>query len=105
VERALASGAVIGAVNLAEVLSKLADVGVDPDVAMDAITVLPFDVAPFDQELVVETARLRPLTASAGLSLGDRTCLALGRRSGGPVLTADGAWLGLVPGVDITMIR
>lgn len=105
VERALATQAVIGAVNLAEVLSKLADAGEDPDAAMDAITVLPFDVVPFDEDLAVESARLRPLTSSAGPSLGDRACLALGRRLGRPVLTADSAWVGLIPGVDVTVIR
>jgi PIN domain nuclease of toxin-antitoxin system len=105
VERAITAQAAIGAVNLAEVLSKLVDAGEDPDRAMDAITVLPFDVVPFDEDLALESARLRPLTSSAGLSLGDRACLALGRRLGGHVLTADGAWVGLIPDLDIAAIR
>lgn len=104
-EEALASGAVIGAVNLAEVLSKLADAGQDPDDAMDRIAVLPFAVVPFDGELAVETARLRPLTANAGLSLGDRACLALGRLRRLPVLTTDGAWRSAAPGVETQVIR
>ncbi len=104
-EEALASGAMIGAVNLAEVLSKLADVGQDPGDAMNQIGVLALDVVAFDDELAVETARLRPLTAKAGLSLGDRACLALGRLRRSPVVTADGAWKGVVLDVEIRLIR
>lgn len=105
VEQALGDQAAIGAVNLAEVLSKLCDAGEDPDSAMGGITVLPLDVVPFDEDLAVESARLRPPSASAGLSLGDRACLALGRRLGRRVLTADGSWVGLIPDVDVVAIR
>jgi len=105
VEQALGDEAAIGAVNLAEVLSKLSDAGEDPDSAMGGITVLPLDVVPFDEDLAVESARLRPPSASAGLSLGDRACLALGRRLGRRVLTADEAWVGLIPDVDVVAIR
>lgn len=105
VEQALGDQAAIGAVNLAEVLSKLFDAGEDPDSAMGGITVLPLDVVPFDEDLAVESARLRPPSASAGLSLGDRACLALGRRLGRRVLTADGSWVGLIPDVDVVAIR
>jgi PIN domain nuclease of toxin-antitoxin system len=105
VEQALADEAVIGAVNLAEVLSKLSDGGEDPDSAMGGITVLPLEVVPFDEDLAVESARLRPHSASAGLSLGDRACLALGRRLARRVLTADGAWVGLIPNIDVVALR
>ncbi len=105
VEQALGDGAAIGAVNLAEVLAKLSDAGEDPDSAMGGITVLPLDVVPVDEDLAVESARLRPLSMSMGLSLGDRACLALGRRLGVRVLTADGAWVGLIPGLDVVAIR
>jgi PIN domain nuclease of toxin-antitoxin system len=105
VETAMVESAAVGTVNLAEVLTKLADVGVDPGAAMVRIGALPVDAVAFDEELAVETARLRPLTAAAGLSLGDRACLALGLRLGRPVLTADAAWRGLVPGVEVCVIR
>ena len=61
-----------------------------------AITVEPFTTADS-----IETACLRPLTRSAGLSLADRACLALARRLSTPVLTADQAWIGLAPDVDV----
>ena len=105
VQQALAADALLGAVNLAEVLSKLADAGEDPEAAMDSIGALPFELVPFDEDLALESALIRPASSSAGLSLGDRACLALGRRLGRPVLTADGAWSGLVPGLEVTMIR
>jgi ribonuclease VapC len=104
-EEALASGALVGTVNLSEVLSKLADAGQDPGDAMSLIGALPLDVAPFDEELAVETARLRPLTAKVGLSLGDRACLALGRLRRLPVLTADDVWSGVIPDVEVRLIR
>jgi PIN domain nuclease of toxin-antitoxin system len=105
VERALAEEAAIGAVNLAEVLSKLADAGEDPAAAFDGISVLPIEVVPFDEDLAIESARLRPITSSFGLSLGDRACLALGRRLARRVLTADAAWPGSVPDVEVVAIR
>jgi ribonuclease VapC len=105
VQDALEEESSIGTVNLAEVLTKLSDVGQDPSSAMDRLAVLPIDVVVFDEDLAVETARLRPLTSAAGLSLGDRACLALARRLGRRVLTADEAWVGLVPDVEVEVIR
>ncbi|MGH2590085.1 MAG: hypothetical protein ACRDGW_04730 [Actinomycetota bacterium] len=72
---------------------------------MDRLSVLPIDVVVFDADLAVETARLRPLTSAAGLSLGDRAFLALARRLGRRVLTADAAWVGLIPDADVEVIR
>jgi ribonuclease VapC len=105
VERALAEDAVIGALSLAEALSKLTDSGEAPDGVLNSITRLPLDVVPFDADLAVESGRLRPLTARAGLSLGDRASLALGLRLGRRVLTANAAWVRLVPDVDVEVIR
>ncbi|MGH2554199.1 MAG: type II toxin-antitoxin system VapC family toxin [Actinomycetota bacterium] len=105
VQEALSGRAWIGAVNLAEVLTKLADAGQEPEEAMTGIMILGIDVSVFDENLAVATARLRPLTVRAGLSLGDRACLALGRLHRQPVLTADAAWLGLVPDLEIRVIR
>jgi PIN domain nuclease of toxin-antitoxin system len=105
VQDALEEESSIGTVNLAEVLAKLSDVGQDPSSAMDRLAVLPIEVVVFDEDLAVETARLRPITSTAGLSLGDRACLALARRLGRRVLTADVAWVGLVPDVEVEVIR
>jgi ribonuclease VapC len=50
---------------------------------------------------------MRPASQAFGLSLGDRMCLALARRTGGPALTADRAWkdFGAMIGVEIELIR
>jgi ribonuclease VapC len=107
---AIAEGAVISTVNLAEVLSTVAARGPDP-AALAAELVArgllggALIVEPFGDADAIETARLRPLTRAAGLSLGDRACLALGHRRRAPVLTADATWVGIDLGLDIRTIR
>jgi len=107
---AVAGGATMSSVNLAEALSIFAARGNDPaHLAADlndrglldgAITVEPFTTPD-----AIEAARLRPLTHSAGLSLADRACLALAHRLSTPVLTADQAWTSLTIDVDVRPIR
>jgi PIN domain nuclease of toxin-antitoxin system len=110
VAEAIASGAVISTVNLAEVFSRVAGRGEDPaKLAVEltqiglldgAITVEPFTAAD-----AIDTGRLRALTRDAGLSLGDRACLALARRLDAPALSADTAWQGVAHGVELRAIR
>ena len=66
-------------VNIAEVASKLIDRGVPPDDALSSIAILKLTVLPFAAQETAETARLRPLRRSRGLSLGARACLATAR--------------------------
>jgi PIN domain nuclease of toxin-antitoxin system len=84
--------AVLGAVNAAEVISKLAEAGMPSRDARTAIAALGLIVVPFDADHAEETGALRPLTASAGLALGDRACLALAKRTGRDAVTTDAAW-------------
>jgi ribonuclease VapC len=105
VQEALAHDALVSSVNLAEALAKLGDEGQDPEMVQDRIGTLPFDVVPFDEVEALESALLRATTATAGLSLGDRACLAVARRLGRLVLTTDRAWDGLVPGLEVELIR
>ena len=97
VSEAIAGGAAISTVNLAEVLSHAAGRGSDPAALVERMTERgllggAIAVEPFNTADAVETARLRPLTRQAGLSLGDRACIALARRLDAPALTADPAW-------------
>jgi ribonuclease VapC len=97
VSEAIAGGTAVSAVNLAELLSRVADRGRDPAALVERMTeggLLGGAIAveSFTTADAVETARLRPLTRKAGLSLGDRACLALARRLEAPALTADLAW-------------
>ena len=106
----LADVSVVSAANWAEVLSKFSYEGEDPDAIAEGLEsegalfsgleVLP--VTAVDARMI---ARLRPLTRSGGLSLGDRACLALALRLGYGVLTADRQWASLALGIEIKLIR
>jgi PIN domain nuclease of toxin-antitoxin system len=110
VEAALATGAIINAVNYAEVLSRLVDAGQEPATAHrrlrdqgligDLLHILPLDET---DSLTI--ARLRSLTRAHGLSLGDRACLATGLRLERPVISADRDWAVLDVGVTVRLIR
>jgi ribonuclease VapC len=110
VSEAIAGGAAVSTVNIAEALSAEANRGTSPvALAMElgrrglldgALTVYPFTTAD-----AIEAARLRPLTHAAGLSLGDRACLALARRLDGVAITADTAWARVALDVELTFIR
>lgn len=106
VERALPD-AIISSVNLVEVASRLIDGGLSPEKAEEDLAAMELTVIDFDQAQAIEAARLRALTRHAGLSLGDRACLALARVRGVPVLTADRAWAALAEaiGVEVELIR
>lgn len=101
----LLDGAVMSAVNWSETVQKVAAHAIDPtglrvDVEALGVTLVPFTVA--DGEA---TARLWTQARSAGLSLGDRACLALAVREDLPAVTADRAWAALALGVPVTVIR
>jgi PIN domain nuclease of toxin-antitoxin system len=95
----------ISAVNVAEVITRLIDLGYSPEAAEVAISRGGFEVIPFDTAAASLAAKLRVTTRHLGLSLGDRACLALAEREGLPVLTADRAWASLDIGVEIRLIR
>ena len=98
-------GAHLSAVNAAEVAAKLVDGGIGAEEAGQTLTRLGARVAPFEEVDVVPAARIRAATRAAGLSLGDRACLALARRLGLPALTADRQWRDLQVDVEVRLIR
>lgn len=92
-------------VDLAEVDTKVTENGgaiADVDAFLRP---LPIRIRAFREDQAAEIGRLRPLTRHRGLSLGDRTCLALGMQTDLPVLTADTKWIDLDLGLDIRLIR
>ena len=97
-------GALLSAVNFAEVISKLCERGMPVDQARIAIETIGVEVIDFDGDQACLTGELRNSTRSAGLSLGDRACLALARQRTLPTLTADKAWSALA-GFDVVAIR
>lgn len=107
---AIAQGTAISTVNLAEVLSRVADRGGDPvqlceELVARGLLEGAIAVEPFLTADAAEVARLRPATRGEGLSLGDRACLGLALRLGVPAFTADTAWRGLRTGVELRQIR
>lgn len=109
VAEAIASGAAIGLVNLAEVLSKVAEVGQDPAAIFEQLRGADdggaLSIEPLTESDCVEIARLRPLTRALGLSLADRACLALAARLDVPAITADGDWRDAELDVEVRLIR
>ena len=98
-------GGVVSAVNLAEVLSKLDDRGVDASGLADHLAAAGLRVEPLTERDAADVAELRRIDTGRVLSLADRCCLALGRRLSVPVITADRAWAGIDAGVEVRQIR
>lgn len=103
---ALVEGATMTTVNFAEVATKYVLRGAK-DRAATLLDRLPVTLAVVDADLALRAALMADLTRPAGLSLGDRVCLALGQRTGQTVLTADRSWLDVAPaaGVRVELVR
>ena len=97
--------AVISAVNLAEVVTKLVDGGMPAAQIFNDLGELNLSDVPFDVQRALATGLLRAATRSSGLSLGDRACLSLALQLACPVITSDRAWTQLDLGVDVRLAR
>ena len=98
-------GAIISAVNHAEVLTKIADRSSDGKRAIIRLASLAVEVVGFDEAQSEAVGALRAETKHLGLSLGDRACISLGMKKGWPVLTADRAWAELSLSIDVQLMR
>lgn len=94
----------MSAVNFAEVVSYLTYAGIPSADIMEMLTPLPMLVIDADSELAWMAGRLRATTAAAGLSLGDRFCVALAVRDGLPAWTADRQWRAISTQVDAEIV-
>ncbi len=92
VEAALIRGATLPAPNLAEVITKLRSYGFDPEEVLEATDALNISIAPLTEEDAMVAGFLYAETKAAGLSLGDKCCIAVGIRLNARILTADGPW-------------
>lgn len=95
----------ISAINLAEIVTKLIEIGYDDADAEHVIEAFLPSVIPFDAPQAIATGAMRRATRQHGLSLGDRACLALALRESAEVLTADRAWAKLDLGITVDVIR
>jgi ribonuclease VapC len=103
---AVLPAAVIGTVNLTEVISKLCERGVPAGAAMEMVDCLGAEIVPHSRALARRAGVLRPLTKAFGLSLGGRACLALGAERGAAVMTAERSWDAPVArAADVEIVR
>jgi PIN domain nuclease of toxin-antitoxin system len=99
-------GSSLGTANLAEVIGKLVDVGVDASRVRYLLGAGGVRIEPRLPEDAELAGALRALKGGQELSLGDRCCLALTVRSVPPdVLTADGAWAELDLPIQVRLLR
>ena len=99
--------AAVGVFNQAEVVSHFVHLGAPLDEIQMMLGALPYTVVAADEALAWEAGALRSVTRQAGLSLGDRFCLALAKRTNVSAYTADRAWkeVPAEAGVKIITIR
>jgi PIN domain nuclease of toxin-antitoxin system len=101
----LICGALVSAVNLTEVHSKLIGKGIPAPLSWKKIASLQCDVCSYTGEQARIAAELMPITRSYGLSLGDRACLALAIERKATVYTTAKVWKKLSLGIEVEVIR
>lgn len=101
---AIGEGAATSTVNLSEVATILIRHQCDAEGILEPVSE-QVSVEPFTDRDAFAAATMYPQTASRGLSLGDRSCLALAHRLGVPALTAEHAWTDLPLDIDVQLIR
>lgn len=101
------AGARMSVFNYAEVVSYFIYAGMDERDIDAMLDPLPIELVPADKELARLAGLLRRPTAQAGLSLGDRFCLALAKQKSLSAWTADNGWKRIAgaAGVDVVTIR
>lgn len=97
--------AAISAVNLTEVVAKLHDRALSPEVIALNLADTNLRVLRFDEPIAITAGNLRERTRVFGLSLADRACLATAALTGRTAVTADGDWRPLASDFDIEFIR
>jgi PIN domain nuclease of toxin-antitoxin system len=97
--------AAISSVNWSEVVQKALDWQTEIEGLRQELEALGLEVLPFTAAHAETTAHLRASTRQAGLSLGDRACLALASTLDLPALTTDRIWPDLGLPIAIRVLR
>ncbi len=95
--------AIVSTVNVAEVytyaaINELPTEAIDAFFADTGIAIISFDAAQ-----AVTAGQLANITRKAGLSLGDRSCLAVAKLRNADVLTADRSWQQIAGATGLTI--
>jgi ribonuclease VapC len=109
VEQEIRDNSFVGSVNLAEVITTMLRRGSSEADIRAILGNISVEIVPFDEGLAYRAGLLQPYTRAAGLSLGDRACLALAERLNLPAMTADRVWATLQLdtqfGIHVDVIR
>lgn len=105
VRTALDDGALMSTVNWAEVTQKARTAGVEIAGLANDMVALGLGLEPFTADQAEIAGNLWARTKGLGLSLADRSCLALGLDKGLTVYTADRVWTELDLEIPVTLIR
>jgi len=95
----------MSAVNYAEAVGKLNEIGMTDDEIMTILDGLRIHIEPFDREQAHRCGLLRRTTRTLGLSLGDRACLQLAAALGAVAVTSDRAWLRAKTAARVELLR
>jgi ribonuclease VapC len=104
VAAAMDEQAYMNVVNLAEVIGFAARREIDTIALRNSILAMRLKLLDLDSDLAFEAGCLERIRG-AGLSLGDRVCLATGKYLKGRILTADRAWSKLKKRFNLELIR
>lgn len=96
--------ATMNTVNITEVITKLARLGIPPTEIEMILAGLNIDMVDFNMNMAILAGNLIIKTREFGLSLGDRACLAFAESKGYSVITADKAWQNVQPLLTIKII-
>lgn len=86
-------------------IGKLVDRGQTAEEAVADLRELDLDVVPLDRAQGEIAGALRANTRQAGLSLGDRACLALASSGNAVAITTDRSWAKLKVGAKVELVR
>ena len=101
----LLCGALISTVNLSEIYDRLILKRMAPDYVWRKLLSLEMEICPHGVQEARLAAEMLAQTRSFGLSLGDRSCLALGMTRKAVVYTAERDWLKVGLNLRIEVIR
>ena len=102
----LLDGSAMSTVNLSEVLQKSEQHGIDTEGLEFDLEALGVEFHSFDLTQARATAAdVWARAPRAGLSLGDRACLALANSLGGAAVTTDRRWSAAKHGTEVRVIR